>query len=58
MKKYFTENNTDVSLRVQNGLTKVFTCPTEAYQHARQTGSYHYPLYGVKGGFAGYAVPK
>ncbi|WP_109438376.1 hypothetical protein [Aquimarina sp. AU119] len=60
--KLFTENRTDVTLRVKRGLTSFFECPKEASIHARQTGSYVYNIFknnkDKKRVFAGYGVPK
>lgn len=60
--KYFTENNIEVTRRIEDGLTKFFQCVKEAQQHARQTKSYVYEIFEFKKNnnkvFAGYGVPR
>lgn len=59
--KYFTENNIEVTRRIEEGLTKFFTCLKEASKHAKQTKSYVYEIFEFsknKRVLAGYGVPR
>lgn len=61
--RFFTENNVDVTQRVKNGETAVFTNVIEAEKYAAQQRSYMYPVFCqlpecTKRNQYGYAVPK
>jgi len=59
---YQTKEGVDVTKFIEEGRTKVFDTETEAYQYARKTNSYHYPIYkedeNKKKTLAGFGVPK
>jgi len=60
--KYFTENNKDVTLLVEDNMTIIYDTYQEAYKQARLKRSYPYPIFKEgkdrKRVAAGYAVSK
>ncbi|WP_313579857.1 hypothetical protein [Chishuiella sp.] len=57
--RYFTENGKEITDRVKDGRTKIFTNQLEAEKYARQKKSYYYPLFALdsKKSFA-FGIPK
>lgn len=60
--KFYTANNKEVTNRIEDGMTKLFKCPKEAQEHAKNTRSYIYEVLTTNKQnnmvFAGYGVPK
>lgn len=62
MEYYFTQENKEISDRVEDGRTILFECPVAAEAYARQKKSYHYLV--IVKNFLGkkinelYGVPK
>ena len=66
--KYYKQNGTEITERIENGLTKFFSCEFKNYietakTFASQTRTYSYKLYSYTGKcdileFIGLGVPK
>ncbi|MFV0197082.1 hypothetical protein OBK01_02530 [Empedobacter falsenii] len=58
--RFFTENDKEITDRVKDGRTKIFTDANSAEKYARQKCSYHYPLFAMddKKKVIAYGVPK